>query len=258
MKCLKSKAISAYTHKLNSPGRIIFVLDWICKFIAGERTLRGVGPLIGKQGARSRAHMDRLPANVGAVPLQLLGVYHLRRDIRDANAGEWVTFDPLQPCRHCHILCVHIEIVDPADFGECVRVVVLVGVLSVVSSHPEDPLHGMEAHPPHKDVLHEPSPPDACLDPDTRFWVDGRDVLRDNVTDSARHLAPDGNDGAGGWDASQPLDDDALARPVKGNPILVPATLYGDTVVARHDEWVLDVDVGGRVWNQNFAARLEE
>ena len=199
--------------------------------------------------ARLGRHGGGDPLDVGAVPLQLLGVTgELRGDVRYADAGVGVVGDALHPADHGHVLGEHVAVVDAGDLGHRVGVGRVVRVLAVVAGHPEHPLHGVEAEAAHEDVLDEAAPPHAGLDPDGGLRVDGDVVLGAHVADAAGHLAAQRDHGARGGDAGEPLDHDVLARHVELDAVLVPAALYGgDAVVAGDDVAVLDLDMRGRI-----------
>lgn len=196
------------------------------------------------------------PLDVGAVPLQLLGVRgELRRHVGYADAGVGVVGDALHPAGHGDVLGEHVAVVDAGDLGHGVRVGGVVRVLAVVAGHPEHPLHGVEAEAAHEDVLDEAAPPHAGLDPDGGLRVDGDVVLGAHVADAAGHLAAQRDHGARRGDAGEPPDDDVLARHVEPDAVLVPAALHGDAVVARDDVAVLDLDVRGGICTDDARSR---
>jgi hypothetical protein len=195
--------------------------------------------------------------DVGAVPLQLLGV---RREagghVGYADPGVGVLRDALHPAGHGHVLGEHVAVVDAGDLGHGVGVGRVVGVLPVVAGHPEHPLHGVEAEAAHEDVPDEAAPPGAGLDPDGRLRVDGHAVLGAHVADAAGHLAAQRDHGARGGDAGQPPDDDVLARHVEPDAVLVPPALHGHAVVAGDDVAVLDLDTRGRICTHAHANKF--
>ncbi|URD72023.1 hypothetical protein MUK42_35945 [Musa troglodytarum] len=215
--------------------------------IGGERARRSGRPLICERGTSCRSHTARNPFDVSAVPRRLHRLRQLNRDVGDADAGEGRAGDALQPRRHGDVVSHHLAVADPLHHRDGVGVVLVVGVRLVAPRHPEHPLHGVQIHPPHEDVLHVGASAHRRLDPDARLRVQRGDVLRPHVSDPAGHLAPQGDHRAGRRDAGEPSDDDVLARHPVGDAVLVPPALDRHAVVAGHYVAVLDPDIGAGV-----------
>lgn len=125
----------------------------------------------------------------------------------------------------------------------------------VVPGHPEDPLHRVEAHPPHVHVSDERSSPHRGFDPHPGLGVVRGDVLRPDVFDPAGHLAPERDRGAVRGDAGEAADYEVFCRHPEGDPVLVPSAFHGDAVVAGDYVAVFDPGVRARVWVDSVGVR---
>ncbi|RZS18506.1 hypothetical protein BHM03_00050794 [Ensete ventricosum] len=215
--------------------------------ISREWAWRSGRPLICEQSTSCRSHAAGNPYDISAVPWRLHRLRQLNRDVGDADAGEGRAGDALQPRRHGDVVSHHLAVADPLHHGDGIGVVLVVGVRLVAPRHPEDPLHGVQIHPPDVDVLHIGTSAHRRLDPDARLRVQRGDVLHPHVSDPTGHLAPQCDHGTGRRHAGEPSDDDVLARHPVGDAVLVPPALDRHAVVAGHYVAVLDPDIGAGV-----------
>ena len=218
------------------------------KLIFRESTLQG--PLWGRQQiTRLGSHLACDSLNISAVPLQLLWLLSQPNcHIRYANSGELIACNSIKSCRIGHILRDHFPVVDIFNLGNRFTIPFIVWVWPVIACHPEDILHGLHGHFSSVDVLHIASPSHACFDPHAGLGIYGCDVFSSDVLDPARHLAAQSDDGAVGGYAGEPPDDYVPGWDSILDPVLVPATLYCNAVIAWDYVTVLDFHVCAWIW----------
>lgn len=206
--------------------------------------------LIWQQITWLRNYPARNPCNISTVPLEFLWLLcQPDRHVWYADPTERIPRDPLESGSHGHVLSDHIPVVYVLNDGNSIGVIVVVGMGTIVAGHPEHPLHSFHGHSTNVDVLHIPSSPNSCLDPDPGLRVDGHDVLCPDILDPTWHLAAQCNHCARGGNACEPPDDEMLGGHPVGYSILVPATLDCHTVISGDNVTVFNSCVRAGVYN---------